>query len=271
MPENKQNNDNGAKRESDEIERKNRETKKQQNRRYRQFLKAKYNEKVGYWFKGTWAYLTSDKMTFKKPVGYIVLALAVVLTAINIFRLVETQSVNDEIEAVENEIEALQRPLNEINDELSGQSARLDEFSIAPTRDYIIAYDRLDNLFESMYEYSDGKAYVENRAAAVELFKKPDSEAVEELYSTGIDSDGMNMIDTLDLSSSYHGMSLYTEKPGIKSEGTVEFYARVVYDSKNATSEPTNRKHTAVYKIEYDIDDNLINKMSFVNTMDEPR
>ena len=271
MAENKQNSDNGANREADEIERKNRETKKQQNRRYRQFLKAKYNEKVGYWFKGTWAYLTSDKTAFKKPVGYTVLAIALVLTVINIYRMVEIQSVNDEIAAVEQEVEALQGPLDEINDELSGQSARLDEFSIAPTRDYVIAYDRLDDLFESMYQYSDGEAYVENRAEAVELFRKPDSEAVEELYSTGFDLEGANMIDTLDLSSSYHGMSLYTEEPGVKSEGVVEFYARVVYDSTNSVSEPTNRNHTAVYQIEYDIDDNLINEMSFVNTMDEPR
>lgn len=270
MAENKQDN-NGAKRESDEIERKNKETKKQQNRRYRQFLKAKYNEKVGYWFKGTWSYLTSDKTAFKKPVGYTILALAVLLTATNVFRVVEIQSVNDEIAAAELEVESLQKPLDEINDELSGQNARLDEFSIAPSRDYVIAYDRLDDLFESMYQYSDGDAYVENRESAINLFRTPDDDALERLYSTGVDLEGVNMIDALDLSSSYHGMSLYTEEPGVKSEGVVEFYARVVYDSTNSVSEPTNRSHTAVYQIEYDIDDNLINEMSFVNTMDEPR
>lgn len=270
MAENKQDNS-GAKRESDEIERKNKETKKQQNRRYRQYLKAKYNEKVGYWFKGSWSYLTSDKTAFKKPVGYTVLALAVLLTATNVFRMVDIQSINDEIAAVELEVESLQGPLDEINDELSGQSARLDEFAIAPSRDYVIAYDRLDGLFESMYQYSDGEAYVENRESAIELFRTPDDDALERLYSTGVDSEGANMIDTLDLSSSYHGMSLYTEEPGVKSEGVVEFYARVVYDSTNSVSEPTNKNHTAVYQIEYDIDDNLINEMSFVNTMDEPR
>lgn len=270
MAENKQNN-NGAKRESDEIERKNKETKKQQNRRYRQFLKAKYNEKIGYWFKGTWSYLRSDKAAFKKPVGYTVLALAVLLTAVNVFRMVEVQSVNDEVAAVEQEVEALRGSLNEIDEELSGQDARLAEFSIAPTRDYVIAYDRLDGLFESMYQYSDGEAYMENRASAIELFRTPEDDALERIYSTGVDLDGENMIDALDLSSSYHDMSLYTEEPGVKSEGVVEFYARVVYDSSNSVSEPTNRSHTAVYQIKYDIDDNLINEMSFVNTMDEPR
>lgn len=271
MAENKQNNGNGANRETDEIERKNKETKKQQNRRYRQYLKAKYNEKIGYLFKGTWSYLTSDKAAFKKPVGYVVLTIALLLTAVNIYRMVGIQSINDEIAAVELEVESLQGPLDEINDELSGQSARLDEFSIAPTRDYVIAYDRLDDLFESMYQYSDGEAYVENRESAIELFRTPDDDALERIYSTGIDSEGVNMIDALDLSSSYHGMSLYTEEPGVKSEGVVEFYARVVYDSTNSVSEPTNRNHIAVYQIEYDIDDNLINEMTFVNTMDEPR
>lgn len=165
-------------------------------------------------------------------------------------------------------IKQLQPQVNQQTTLISKQTFKLSKYQISTNPKLRKIYGNLTTVFNDMYSYQNGSQYVANRKDAMRYFDRTTLKKLNNVYSTGIDTAGQNMIDALNQQSSLKNVSLYTTKEGILgTDSLFEFTAVVSFTStqQGTSAEDASHERMATYHIQWDNTTNKIVQFDQVN------
>lgn len=165
-------------------------------------------------------------------------------------------------------IKELQPQVNQQTTLISQQTSKLSKYQISTNPKLRAIYGNLTTIFNDMYDYQNGSQYVANRKDAMHYFDQTILKKLKYVYSTGIDTAGQNMIDTLNQQGSLKNVSLYTTKAGILgTDSLFEFTAVVSFTStqQGTSADAASHERMATYHIQWDNTTNKIVQFDQVN------
>lgn len=244
------------------------ERKKRDRKLARKYLKARFNEKIGYRFQAQKEYRKEQKSKknkrfFRLSYKWMAVLLAAIFIAFVIFNVhavIKTKDYQKEADHYAAETKKIAGEQSDLSNNVDRQTRKVQSLNKSNSAGVIRAIDTLNELFNNMYDYNDGQMYVSNYKKSMEFFDDPNADYVKKVYSNGKDADGQNVIDALDLSSDLVTISIYSEHTNDVDRKVVNLKALVAYKaySEGSSGKFTTRTHEAVYSIDYDTTKNKI-------------
>jgi hypothetical protein len=258
-----------------DLKKKTKSQKKEEGKQARKFLKAKFNEKIGYWFVALGYFI---KNNFKAHIKKIAILLAIVsfvmliISIVNIAKMNQPTQVTKEYE-IKNE--KLERQLKDSQDTINNQNDKISEYDISNDSKIVEASNVIDDVFKGMYNITSSEEYDSNRKENLKLFKDSNANWVNKVYSDNKDDTGESVIDNLGLTSEIQSFGLYSKEVDPGKDEKINFKAIVEYQSAidDVSNEYATRTHQSVFNIEVDSKDNKItniekeNKLKTLNTV----
>lgn len=258
-----------------DFKKKSKAQRKQESKESRQFLKAKFNEKIGYWFVAIGYFI---KNNFKAHTKKITLLLAIgslllmTLSIINVTKMNEPANVTKDYKSKN---EKLESKLNESQDVINQQDDKISEYDISNNGQIVKASKVIGSVFKGMYNITSSEEYNSERKENLKHFKNSNDKWVNEVYSDNKDDTGESIIDNLNLTSEIKAYDLYSKKIEPSKDDVLTFTAIVEYQSEieDVSNEYATRTHQTVINVKYDLKDNKIinmkkeNKLNTLNTV----
>ncbi|MCD8845164.1 hypothetical protein [Staphylococcus gallinarum] len=258
-----------------DSQKKSKNQKKQERKEARKFLKAKFNNKFGYWFIAIGYFIKNNFKAHTKKIAILLAAgslLLMILSIINIAKMNEPKSVIKDYQAKN---EKLQPKLNESQDAIDQQDDKISEYDVSNDSQIVTASDVIGSVFKGMYNITSSDEYNKARKDNLKHFKNSKDKWIEKIYSDNKDDTGESMIDNLNLTSELQAYDLYSSQIEPSKDDVVTFTAIVEYQSeiKDVSNEYATRTHQSVINVKYDLKDNKIinmkkeNKLNTLNTV----
>lgn len=230
------------------MSKRNREVRRESGR----FLRSWWEQHVGAYISGIWAYtkwlLQSNRFnSLFKRVMLVAGGLLCISGAYMIgHNLHAQQQMTRKINGVDHALVTQKQIINQQNRQLAKFNFGLDE----PTRQ---AYAASTTLFDAMYDYQDGTAYVKHRKQALKKVDITRVTTIDQLYATGLDQDGANMITNLKQVGHMMDCKLYATSSSDTKNNIVDVDALVTYSATNDLSmENTNHDRLVQYNVRFD-------------------
>lgn len=246
------------------------ERKKYESKIARAYYKAKFDEKIGYRFKARKEYY---KGKFKIPIkwfGYLSIVLILLFLYLNISDIIKGNQYEVKAEKYQNMTRKITPEYTGLSKNVDKQLSKVEQYNRSNSAGVIRAQNNLSDLFTYMFDYNDGEKYRKNYKKGMNLFKDKNADFIKDVYASGLDSDGENKIDALELSSSLEDVHIYSTHENDKDRKKLHLKAVVTYHSymEGVSGKYTERTHQNIYDIKYDTSSNKITDMSKEATLD---
>ncbi|PTJ36435.1 hypothetical protein [Staphylococcus simulans] len=235
-----------------------------------QYLKAKFNQKIGYIFIALWYFIRNNFIYHKKKIGILLSIMSFGLIVFSFYNLLIANQIEKKVKAYEDNNAKLEQQITSKQKDTNELNKKIDEFNISSSPEITRAYKAITHVMDGMYNYDNSTEYRNNREKNLQYFSDPSSEYVNKVYNNDTDSSGDSLIENLNLKSSLQHHSIYTEN--VKNDSkTLKFKSIVKYQSdiSGVSSSFATRTHNAVYNIEFDTEKNKILSMKKMNNLKE--
>ena len=251
----------------------NKEKQKQESKKARKYLQAKFKQKIGYIFIALWYWIKNNFLYHRKKIGILLAILTVILLAISIFNFIKASHIQNDIDEYNQSNSKLQNQISDKQKTINTQNKKIEDYSISSSPKIVRASNILSTVFHGMYEYDDGKEYTKNRNKNMKYFSDQSSDDVKKIYNEDKDSANDSIIDNLNLESSLLEYNIFTKNIKEKDSREMDFTAIVEYQSHilGVSSDYSSRTHQTIYDIKFDTKDNKITSIKKVNTLNQNR
>lgn len=245
----------------------------EESKKAKRYLKAKFNEKIGYWFIALWYFAKNNIRHHKKKISYLIIGVSILLIIISIFNFIKASQIQAEIDDYNKKNIKLEHKITDKQEAIKKQENQIDEYNISASPKIVNASKILSNVFHGMYDYTDADIYQKNRDKNLKYFQDPKSKDVKSIYNEDEDSSGESIIDNLDLNSTLLEYNFFTEYVKHNNGNTLNLKAIVKYESEmtGVSSNYSTRTHETVYDIEFDTKKEKIIKIKKDNTLKEDK
>lgn len=235
----------------------------------RRYLKARWNEKIGYKYQARKSYnkqKKKKKRKFKLSFKWVAVIAAIVFIVFVIFNVVAVIKANDYHQKADhymNKTRQIAGKQASLSRNLDTQYTKITKLNKSNSIGVSRAIKNINELFDAMYKYKDGEQYDNNREQALGLFKDPKADYINDFYSDGKDSEGNNKIDELELSSDIQSSTIYSMHMNDQDRDILDLKAVVGYHSysEGVSGKFTKRTHQSLFSIKYDTKTNKITDM----------
>lgn len=248
-----------------------RQKQKEDSKKARRYLKARFNEKIGYIFIAIGYFIKNNFIYHKKRISILLSIITIILLGFTTFNFVKASNIQNEVNNYNQKNAKLESKISNQQKEIDEQDKKIDEYDISASPKIVRASKKLSQVFHGMYDYSDANEYQKNRDKNMKYFTNPNSKEVRKIYNEDEDSDGDSIIENLNLKSSLQEYNIYTDKIKVQNKKVINFKAIVEYQSDiiGVSSDYATRTHNTIYDIEYDTEKNKISSIKKLNTLKE--
>lgn len=266
--------DNNYYNQDDKTMKKQRE--KEKRKLARRYLKARWNEKIGYKYQARKSYnkqKKKKKRKFKlsfKWVAIISALIFITFVILNVVAVVKANEYHQKSEHYMNKTRYIAGQQADLSRNLDTQYTKITKLNKSNSIGVSRAIKNINDLFDAMYKYKDGEQYVSKRKQALDLFKDPSADYINDFYSDAKDSKGNNKIDELELSSDIQSSTIYSTHMNDQDRDVLDLKAIVGYHSysEGVSGKFTKRTHQSLFSIKYDTKTNKIIDMKKEATLE---
>ncbi|HDG8789455.1 TPA: hypothetical protein PBT65_001756 [Staphylococcus aureus] len=249
----------------------NKRQQKENSKKARRYLKARFNEKIGYIFIAIWYFIRNNFIYHRNKIALILGAIALILLVFSTYNFVKASSIQKDINAYNKTNEKLENEMSNEQKKIDRQEKEFDDFNVSSSPKVVKTTEVLSQVFYGMYDYSDSKEYQTNRDKNMKYFEEPNSKEVKSIYNEDKDSADDSLIDNLNLKSSLEEFNVYTDQIKLKDSKTINLKAVVKYQSDilGVSSDFATRTHDTIYDIQFDTEKEKIKSIKKINTLKE--
>lgn len=250
-----------------------RQQQKEDSKKARRYLQARFNEKIGYIFIAAWYFIKNNFIYHIKKIAILIGVLTLILLGFSIYNFVKASHIQKEVNGYEGKNVHLEHIVSDKQKDIDDQDRKIDDYNISSSPKVIRASKIISQVFHGMYDYKDGSEYKKNRNKNMKHFTKPSSKEVKSIYNEDKDSSGDSIIDNLNLRSSLLEYNIYTDKIKVKDTKVINLKAIVEYQSDilGVSSDYASRTHDTIYDIKFNTENNKIISIKKVNTLKESK